>query len=102
MLVHNHIEIDEEKLAAICRRYHVRELALFGSILRNDFRDDSDIDVLVEFEPDARIGFIALQDFNEELESFLGRPVDVVTRNGLNRFLREPVLSSARVVYATG
>ena len=101
MLVHNRIEIDEVKLAEICRRYHVRELALFGSVLRDDFRDDSDIDVLVEFEPDARIGFIALQDFHEELETLLGRSVDVVTRKGLNRFLRDPVLSSARVVYAT-
>lgn len=54
MRVHDRIEIDEEKLAEICRRYQVRELALFGSVLRDDFREDSDIDILVEYEPDAR------------------------------------------------
>lgn len=100
MIVRNRIEISEQELAEICRRYHVRELALFGSVLREDFCDDSDIDVLVEFEPGAPIGFIALQDFQEELSDLFGRFVDVVTKKGLNRFLREPVLDSARVLYA--
>lgn len=95
----NEIVSLEVELAEICRRYHVRELALFGSILRDDYRDESDIDVLVEFEPDAPIGFIALQDFQEELAELFGRPIDVVTKEGLNRFLQEPVLSSARIIY---
>lgn len=61
MRVHDRIEIDEEKLAEICRRYQVRELALFGSVLRDDFREDSDIDILVEYEPDARRAARALR-----------------------------------------
>ncbi len=101
MMVQARINIPDEMLAELCRRYHVRELALFGSVLRDDFREDSDIDILVEFEPGARIGFIALQDFQEDLAKLFGRPVDVVTKKGLNRFLREPVLDSARVVYGT-
>ncbi len=101
MNVLNRIVVSETELAEICQRYYVRELALFGSVLRDDFHDDSDIDVLVEFEPDAPIGFIALQDFQEDLENLFGLPVDVVTKNGLNSFLREPVMNSARVIYAT-
>lgn len=61
MRVHDRIEIDEEKLAEICRRYQVRELALFGSVLRDDFREDSDADILVEYEPDARRAARALR-----------------------------------------
>lgn len=100
MIVQHHIEISDEELAEICRRYHVRELALFGSILRDDFDESSDIDVLVEFEPNAPIGFIALQDFQEELSTLFGRSVDVVTKPGLNRHFREPVLKNARIIYS--
>jgi predicted nucleotidyltransferase len=100
MLVHNRIEIDETKLAEICRRYHVRELALFGSVLRDDFREDSDIDVLVEFEPRARVGFFELARLQRELASILGRNVDIVPKQGLNPIIRKAVLDSASVVYA--
>lgn len=100
MIAQHNIAISEEDLAEICRRYHVRELALFGSILRDDFDETSDIDVLVEFEPNAPIGFIALQDFQEELSTLFGRPVDIVTKPGLNRHFRDPILRSARVVYS--
>ena len=101
MLVQDRISIPDEELAELCRRYYVRELALFGSVLRDDFCDDSDIDVLVEFEPDAPVGFIDLQDLHEDLVQLFGRSVDVVSKNGLNRHIREPVLRSARVVYAS-
>ena len=70
------LNISDGRLAALCRQYHVRKLSLFGSVLREDFRSDSDIDVLVEFEPEARIGlsFITLQ---AEFSDLFGRPVDL-------------------------
>ena len=72
------IEIPAEALAELCRRYHIRQLALFGSVLRDDFSLDSDVDVLVEFEPEAHIGFMALSRIQRELSALLQRPVDLV------------------------
>jgi hypothetical protein len=94
------IRIDEEALADICRRYQVKELALFGSVLRQDFGKRSDIDVLVEFQPEAKIGFIAYLSLQEELEAMIGRKVDLVSKRGLKPLIREPVLAQARVLYA--
>jgi predicted nucleotidyltransferase len=94
------IKIPDQELADVCRRHHVRQLALFGSVLRDDFRPDSDIDVLVEFEPQAHIGFLALSRLQRELAALLQRPVDVVPRDGLKPLIREEVLSSAEVLYA--
>lgn len=99
MLVQDRINIADEALAELCRRYYVRELALFGSVLRDDFRDDSDIDVLVEFESDAPIGFVELQRLRDELARLFGRPVDLVSKGGLNRHFRTPIVASAQVVY---
>lgn len=98
--VRDRIDIAANDLAEICRRYHVRELSLFGSVLRDDFRDDSDIDVLVEFEPDARIGLFKYFDLQEELEELFGRKVDLVEKHGLKRVIRDDVLASSRVIYA--
>ena len=92
--------IPRETLVDFCRRNHIRKLSLFGSVLRDDFRDDSDIDVLVEFEPGHVPGlrFIRLQD---ELSTiFGGRPVDLVTPKFLNRRIRDEVLQTAQVQYA--
>ena len=100
MLVRNRIEFDEEQLAAICRRYHVRELALFGSVLREDFRDDSDIDVLVEFDDNARIGFFEMARLQRELAALFDREVDVVPKGGLNPIIRKPILDAAVPLYA--
>lgn len=100
MSVTDRIEIPADELAEICHRYQVRELALFGSVLRDDFSEDSDIDVLVEFEPDARIGFFELARLQRELAAIFGRSVDVVLKRGLNPIIREPVLESAEVLYA--
>ena len=94
------IHIPAQELADVCRRHHVRQLALFGSVLRDDFRPDSDVDVLVEFEPRARIGFMALSRLQRELALLLQRPVDVVPRDGLKPLIRDQVLSDAKVVYA--
>lgn len=100
MAARERIAIPMEQLAALCRRYQVRELSLFGSVLRDDFRDDSDIDVLVEFESQARIGLFRYYDLQMELEQLLGRRVDLVPKRGLKALIRNDVLSSAEVVYA--
>lgn len=93
-----HIPIDE--LAELCRRYYVRELALFGSVLRDDFREDSDIDILVEFEPGAPIDLIDYIRLQYELADLIGRPVDLVEKTGLKRFIRDSVIESAQTIYA--
>ena len=95
------IEIPTDEIADFCRRHHIRSLSLFGSVLREDFQPDSDADVLVEFESDAQVGFIALSRMRRELAELLQRPVDLVPKEGLKPKIREVVLSSAEVVYAT-
>lgn len=94
------ITIPKDETADFCRRNQIRRLALFGSVLREDFGPDSDVDVLAEFEPEAQIGFIALNRMQRELSELLRRPVDLVPRDGLKQKIREAVLSSAEVVYA--
>ncbi|HYI16722.1 MAG TPA: nucleotidyltransferase domain-containing protein [Thermomicrobiales bacterium] len=94
------IDIPIEALEELCRRYHVRELALFGSVLRDDFRDDSDIDILVEYEPDAGVGLYEHFDLGRALEDLLGRSVDLVPKNGLRPLLRDSVLTTSAVIYA--
>ncbi len=101
MLVQSRIEVDEDQLAAICRKFHVQELALFGSVLRDDFSDDSDIDILVEYEPWARIGLFHHFKLEEALAQILGRDVDLVSKGGLRSILKDEVLSTAEVIYAT-
>lgn len=95
------IEIPRDKLADFCRRHHIRNLSIFGSVLREDFSANSDVDVLVEFEPEARVGFIALSQMRRELSALLQRPVDLVPKEGLKPKIREAILSSAEELYAT-
>lgn len=91
-----------DAIAAFCRRHHIRRLSLFGSILREDFRPDSDVDLLVEFEPDHIPG-LALIRIQDELSRFFGgREVDLVTPKFLNQRIRERVLAEAREIYAEG
>jgi hypothetical protein len=94
------LTIPSERLAEICRRYHVQQMALFGSALRRDFRAESDIDLLVTFEPDAQIGFLALGRLRRELERLFNRPVDLVPQDGLKPYIRDHVLASAEPIYA--
>jgi len=94
------ISVPQEKIADFCRRYEVRQIQIFGSTLREDFGPESDVDVLVEFEPDAQIGFIVLGRMRRELEQLFQRPVDLVPRDGLKPSIREAVLSNAEVIYA--
>ena len=93
-------EIDEAALAALCRRYSVRELSLFGSSVRDDMRPNSDLDIMVEFEPGARVGLIKFEFLAEELTALAGRKVDLVTKRGLKPWVRPLDLRDARVVYA--
>lgn len=92
------IEISRQAIAAFCRRHHIRRLALFGSILREDFRQESDIDVLVTFEPGETpgFGFIGIQN---ELADMLGHPVDLHTPASLSKYFRDNVLRTAEAVY---
>jgi len=94
------IEVEEKKLADLCRRYGIRELALFGSAVRGDMRPGSDIDVMVEFEPSVRIGLLKFERLSEELGALVGRKVDLVTKRGLKSWIRPQVLKEARVIYA--
>lgn len=94
------VQIDAAALAELCRRYSVRELSLFGSSVRGEMRPDSDIDIMVEFEPGARVGLIRFEFLAEELAALAGRRVDLVTKRGLKPWIRPLVLKDARVVYA--
>ena len=96
------ISIDRDAMGAFCRRNRVRRLSLFGSVLRDDFRPDSDVDVLVEFEPGARVGLFQMGAMERELSSIIGRSVDLRTPAELSRYFREEVVRSAEVQYAAG
>jgi uncharacterized protein len=87
------------EIAELCRRYHVAELALFGSALRDDLRPDSDLDFLVEFERNARVSLFEFIGLQEELAALVGRSVDLAFKDGLKPVVREQVLGSARVVF---
>jgi predicted nucleotidyltransferase len=93
------IEIPSELLTEFCRTHHIRRLSLFGSVLRDDFRPDSDVDVLVEFEPGYPVGLIRLAGIERELSALLGRKVDLNTAGFLSRYFRNQVLSEAEVCY---
>ena len=92
------IRIDEPAVTAFCKRNHIRRLALFGSVLRDDFGPESDVDVLVEFEPGHVPGF-AFFDLQEELAAILGRRVDLHTKGSLSRYFRDEVDREAQDQY---
>jgi len=96
------IAVDREQIADFCRRHHIRKLAFFGSVLRDDFRPESDVDVLVEFDPREIIGLIRLARIERELAELLGRRVDLRTPADLSRYFRQEVLDSSEVQYAQG
>lgn len=93
------IEMPKDEIAAFCRRNRIRRLSVFGSVLRDDFLPDSDVDVLVEFEPDAHVGLITLAGMEIELSRLLGRKVEMHTVKGLNPQFRDEVLGAAEVQY---
>ena len=95
------MEIPGDKISSFCRQWKVRELSLFGSALRDDFRPDSDVDILVSFFEDARWSLFDLINMADELGSVFGRPVDLVEKEALrNPFRRESILSTRKIIYA--
>lgn len=95
-----------EKITEFCHKWQINQLALFGSVLRDDFRINSDIDVMVQFHPNAHLTFLTLELMKTELKTIFHRDVDLITRQGIensrNYLRRNEILSSAQVIYATG
>jgi hypothetical protein len=96
--INEKIKLPTDEIAAFCQRNHIRKLSFFGSVLRDDFSDDSDIDVLVEFEPDAIIGW-KIVAMCAELAEILGHKVDFLTEGFLSPSFREEVLEQALLIY---
>jgi hypothetical protein len=97
------IKVDKDAIQAFCERHGIRRLMLFGSVLRDDFRPDSDVDVLVEFRPGEHVGFFELVRMQDELSGILGgRRVDLRTPQDLSRYFRSEVLATAETQYAEG
>ena len=101
MEARTNLNIPKEKIVEFCKKNHIRKLSIFGSALREDFRFDSDVDVLVEFEPDTRVGMIRLVGIETELGEILGRKVDLNTPGFLSKYYRDKVLAEAVVHYDT-
>ncbi|HUO10292.1 MAG TPA: nucleotidyltransferase family protein [Phycisphaerae bacterium] len=99
-MVIGRMDLPLERIAEVCRKYRVRELSVFGSVLREDFRPDSDVDLLVDFLPNHGLGLIDYISCQEELSEVVGRPVDLVQKSGLKRFVKGEVLRTHRVIYA--
>ena len=93
-------QVDGPSLAAVCRRYGVKELSLFGSAARGEMGPQSDIDIMVEFDPGVRTGIVKFEMLVQELESLAGRRVDLVTKRGLKPWVRPQAMKDARVIYA--
>lgn len=93
------VDVDRERLREVCERYGVATLEVFGSVARHEDRDDSDIDLLYVLKPTARLGF-KLFELEDELAALIGRPVDLVARKSVNKYMREQVLAEAQPLYA--
>jgi predicted nucleotidyltransferase len=93
------ISIPYDELEELCKQYHISKVLLFGSVLRDDFRPDSDVDVLVEFEPDAGVTLLDLAAIQRELGQMFGRQIDLGTPGSLSPYIRHTVLSTAQVIY---
>jgi hypothetical protein len=95
------VQLDQAVVAAFCQKWQIRELSLFGSALRDDFRPDSDLDFLVSFEPEARWDLFDLIEMRDELARTFGRPVDLVEKEALrNPWRRNEILKTHVVLYA--
>jgi len=93
------VTLDRNKLAEFCRRHYIRKLSYFGSVLRDDFGPDSDVDVLVEFDPDHVPGLLRLAGMEIELSELLGRRADIRTAEDLSRYFRDEVRATAQAQY---
>ncbi len=94
------INVDSSSIEEYCWRNHICKLAFFGSVLRNDFGPESDVDVLVEFEPDVKLGLLGMAALESELSEIIGRKADLRTAQDLSRYFRDDVLAEAEVQYA--
>jgi len=94
------IDLPLEKIRAYCANQPILRLSVFGSAARNELTPESDVDLLVEYEPDAPVGYFSMARHMRELSEILGRPVDLCTRNGLKQYIRREVDASARLIYA--
>ena len=94
------VSVDPEVIAEFCRRNHIRKLSLFGSVLREDFGPESDVDVLVEFEEEHIPGLFRLVGMERELSEIIGRKVDLRTAEDLSRYFRDKVVAAAEPIYA--
>jgi hypothetical protein len=100
-MVSRNLEIPMDRIETFCRKWKIREFSLFGSVLREDFRPDSDVDVLVSFESDAPWDLFHLVEMRDELIALFGRDVDLVEKEGLrNPFRRRAILDTREVIYA--
>jgi len=93
------VEVERKRIGAFCRKHLIRRLAVFGSALRRDFGPESDVDILVEFESSARVGFLALARASRELSEIIGRRVDLVPQGGLKPLIRDEILAEAEVLF---
>ncbi|MDN5790278.1 MAG: nucleotidyltransferase family protein [Micrococcales bacterium] len=93
------MEVDRDRLRDVCERYGVASLEVFGSVARGENRIDSDVDLLYVLKPDTRLGF-RLFDLEDELAGLFGRPVDLVARKSINKYIREQILADAQPLYA--
>lgn len=93
------VDVDQDRLREVCERYGVASLEVFGSVARGEDRPDSDLDLLYVLQPGTRLGF-RLFDLEDELAEVFGRPVDLVARKSINKYLREQILTDARPLYA--
>jgi len=100
MIVAPGVVVPQPEIAEICRRYDVKELAVFGSGARGEMRPDSDIDLLVDFLPEARVSLLRHAAAERELTALLGRNVDLVSKRALRDAVRDEVLPQARIIYA--
>lgn len=105
MISKPHIDIPREKIVEFCHKWKVREFSVFGSVLRDDFRSDSDVDVIVDFEPGAKRSLFDIVSMTDELKEIFGREVDLMTRRSVeqsrNYIRRKAILSSMEVLYVS-
>ena len=100
-MINRDLHLDMDSINRLCQYYQVRELALFGSALGDSFSSDSDLDFLVEFESEAKVGFMKLAKMQREFSAIFNRKVDLVPKGGLKPKIRREILSSAEVLYAS-
>ena len=98
-MTHNGVHIDDAVIAKFCQHHRISRLALFGSVLRDDFRPESDVDILVDYEPGAGVGYIRMGEMESELSAIIGRRVELYTPAELSAYFREEVLSEAQTLY---